>query len=236
MCALSASVLLEVWERGLRQNPVGRGLELLALAAPDIPRPELVSIGRRDGMLLALRERIFGTDVNAITACEGCGESIELSFRISDIRVDQLAEDQAVWEYGGCSLRLRAPNSVDVRAALAAPPHAAADALFAQCVTEVRHDRTAVALPETVVDRAAERIAALDPQAEVLLTAVCAQCGLASRVCFDIVSFLWREIAALAERVLREVHALASAYGWDESRILGMSAVRRRCYLDLVDA
>jgi hypothetical protein len=52
-------------------------------------------------------------------------------------------------------------------------------------------------------------------------------------VLFDIVSFFWAEIGAWAQRLLREVHALASAYGWREADILALSAWRRRQYLDL---
>jgi hypothetical protein len=48
---------------------------------------------------------------------------------------------------------------------------------------------------------------------------------------FDIVTFLWREIENLAGHLLRDVHTLASAYGWRESDILALSAARRDFYL-----
>jgi hypothetical protein len=51
---------------------------------------------------------------------------------------------------------------------------------------------------------------------------------------FDIVSFLWTEIAAEAKRLLREVHILASAYGWREADIFSLSPLRRQFYLEAV--
>ena len=46
----------------------------------------------------------------------------------------------------------------------------------------------------------------------------CPACGRAADVPFAIATFLWREVDAWARRTLREVHALARAYGWSEAR------------------
>jgi hypothetical protein len=51
---------------------------------------------------------------------------------------------------------------------------------------------------------------------------------------FDIVPYLWTEINAWAMRLLREIHSLATAYGWREADILAMSAVRRHWYLEMI--
>jgi hypothetical protein len=48
------------------------------------------------------------------------------------------------------------------------------------------------------------------------------------------VSFFWQELDDWADRVLRDVHELASAYGWPENEILALSPRRRQCYLDLI--
>jgi hypothetical protein len=39
-----------------------------------------------------------------------------------------------------------------------------------------------------------------------------------------------------ASRLLLEVHALASVYGWSERDVLNLSPRRRRLYLDMVGA
>ena len=91
-------------------------------------------------------------------------------------------------------------------------------------------------LPDEVATAAVERIAKADPHAEIALAVTCPRCGSGERAIFDIVSFFWRELEGFAIRILREVHVLATAYGWDEARILNMSATRRRCYLEMVEA
>jgi hypothetical protein len=237
MGALSASDLLEVWERGSRLGPIGRALELVAIADPSLESPHLVSIGRRDALLLMLRERIFGPDISAVTSCIACGEDIEMNFRVMDVRVPLQREESMNVTIDGRRLSLRAPNSQDVEAALGVAPEEALMTLLTRCACEIGEDGISPsALPPALADRVSDYIAAMDPQAEISLSVTCPHCESMGRAGFDIVSFLWTEIAALAVHVLREVHTLASAYGWEERSILSMSAVRRRCYLDMVGA
>ncbi len=75
-----------------------------------------------------------------------------------------------------------------------------------------------------------------DPQAVVDLAMDCPSCGQAWTLPFDICSYLWSEVEDLVQRLFREIHALALAYGWTEREILGMSPLRRRVYLDMVGA
>ena len=49
-------------------------------------------------------------------------------------------------------------------------------------------------------------------------------------------AFLWAEIHAWAQQLLRDVHTLAIAYGWSETEVLALPAARRRAYLDLVQS
>ncbi len=51
---------------------------------------------------------------------------------------------------------------------------------------------------------------------------------------FDIAAYFWAELAAEAKRLLREVDALARAYGWREADILALSPRRRQAYLELI--
>ncbi|MGH8445497.1 MAG: hypothetical protein ACREVL_09520, partial [Solimonas sp.] len=49
----------------------------------------------------------------------------------------------------------------------------------------------------------------------------------------DIAEALWQELRSRAEKILLEVDALASAYGWSEEQVLALSPVRRAAYLQL---
>jgi hypothetical protein len=239
MRALSASELLDLWERGASRGPIGRALEMLAVAAPQIEAPHLVSIGRRDALLLALRERTFGPAIQAVTSCGSCGEEIELSFAAVDLGGTQEIAGELDVQIGAYRLRLRSPHSEDVAIALASGPADAEAALFERCAEGVWQGDVEIRareLPGEIASAAIERIAKSDPHAEIALAVTCPRCGSSERAIFDIVSFFWRELEAFAIRILREVHVLATAYGWDEARILEMSATRRRCYLEMVEA
>ena len=50
----------------------------------------------------------------------------------------------------------------------------------------------------------------------------------------DVPGLFWIELRSLARRLLSDVHELASRYGWSESEILGLSARRRRAYIERV--
>ena len=103
---------------------------------------------------------------------------------------------------------------------------------------DITHDGTPAAageLPDEVIDLIAARIAETDPQGDVQIAMRCPQCGHDWHASFDIGPFFWSEIHTWAQRLLREVHILASAYGWREMDILMMSPRRREFYLSCID-
>jgi hypothetical protein len=110
--------------------------------------------------------------------------------------------------------------------------------LLTRCLKAVQHAGQAVMvadLPAAVVDAVVERMATADPQADVQFALTCPQCEQQWQATFDIAVWLWNEITVWAQRVLREVHTLASAYGWREVDILSLSPWRRQHYLNLVN-
>ena len=81
-----------------------------------------------------------------------------------------------------------------------------------------------------------ERFAKADPIAELRLALACPACGEEVEESLDPVTFFWSELQATARRILLQVHTLASAYGWSEREILGLSDTRRSLYLQMVNA
>jgi hypothetical protein len=242
MRALSVPELLGVWESGLAQGPVERALTLLGAACPETPRDSLarLSIGRRDASLLTLREWTFGSHVDSLVACPQCGRRLELTFNVADVRVDGEAPLELSATVAEYELRLRPPNSTDI-AAIAAEPAVEQKRrlLFERCLIEAHRDGQAATpgrLPPEALDTVAERLAEADPQADIQLDIACSYCGKRWRSAFDIVTFFWSEIEAWACRILREVHTLASAYGWSERDILALTSARRQYYLEMVGA
>jgi len=248
MRALSASELLTVWERGSGQTPVERALALLSAACAG-PSPEALarlSLGRRDALLLDLREQTFGPTMASLANCPACGERLEMTFDAADLRAQPggaegptggATGEPLTLRVGDYEVSFRLPDSFDLAAAAGRSGEAEAAALILErCLVDARRGDerlTASQLPSDVGEAVARRMAEADPQAEVLLNLACPACGAGWLEPFDIESYFWGEVDAWAQRVLLEVHALASRYGWSEADILNMSAWRRRFYLNL---
>jgi hypothetical protein len=248
MMALSASELLAVWEQGQGRSPIACALLLLTAASPDLS-PAKLSIGRRDALLLSLREWLFGSRLVSLAVCPGCSRSVEVGFDLSEVRVaaDGAQPEALTVRSGGYEARFRLPNSEDLEAVVTDAKTAAAGSapgsLLSRCLLEARRTgrkqpstpvESARELPPALVAAIAEKMEQADPQANVRLNLSCADCGRRWQAVFDIASYLWSEIDHWARRVLRETHLLASAYGWREADILAMSALRRRLYLEMV--
>jgi hypothetical protein len=240
---LSANDLLEVWEVGQDRHPLDRALTLLGAACPELAADELagLSVGARDARLLTLRERTFGPRLTGFVECPRCAEGLEFEAAVADLRAPPTPDPgEESWELavGDLSLRFRLPDSRDLGAAAACPdPTAARRLLVRRCVLHASRGGAPVSgddLPAEAVAGLARRMVEQDPQAETLLEFSCPACEHDWQALFDIVAFLWSELAARADHLLGEVHALARAYGWREADILGMSAYRRRLYLEMV--
>ena len=236
MRALSATELLGVWERGGRQPPVRRALALLAAACPESTPDALarLSIGQRDARLVTLRGLTFGREFTGLADCPACGEKVELAFRAADLVPDPAPEPPAELELqvDGRGLRFRVPSSADLLEVGEVDDAAVGRArLLDRCLLAWRDH-----LPEPVIEAVMAAMNRADPLADIQLALACPACGHAWRAGFDIVGYFWREIHAWVCGLLREVHALASAYGWSEADILALSPERRRIYLEMAGA
>jgi len=254
MRALSAAEILDVWERGADRYPAERALALLAAACPEWPYDHLLglSIGGRDALLLAAREQTFGSDLTGTARCPGCAELLEFSVRTSDLRAGPEIEDVpdgaprsfrvTLTPQGTSSpaahLIYRLPTGGDLVALRdVAGAETARRALAERCILEATWGGTAVPtseLPDDLLATLADEMSVRDPQAEVLLDLACPACSRRWQALFDIAAFFWTELAAEAKRLLREVDALARAYGWCEADILILNPHRRQAYLQMV--
>jgi hypothetical protein len=237
---MHAADLVAVWEQGRARSPAARGLSLLgALGVDDVGRLEL-SVGQRDALLLELRGQLFGPTVAAVASCTGCAERVEFSFDIDDIRVQPPGDPSAPIEvaHDGFLVTVRPATTGDLaELERIRSVEEGRDLLLRRCVLAARRGDTDVSperLPQPVRAEVIDRLAEADPQADTRLVLTCPSCGRTWSANFDIVSFLWQELDDWARRLLRDVHGLASAYGWSESEILAMSSPRRSLYLDLV--
>ncbi len=242
MRVLSASELLDAWESGLAGQPIEQGLILLAAACPESSLEELaqLSIGRRDAQLLKLREMIFGSQLTSLASCPQCEQRLELNFTVADITAQQPQEQVELLTFARdeYEIQFRLPNSADLIQMTGWEANEARFLLFGRCLMEARHKgetRSIDDLPMEIIEAVVEQMAEEDPQADIHLTLNCPACGHSCQAPFDIGAFFWAEINAWARRLLQDVHALATQYGWFESDILRMSARRRQFYLEMIE-
>ncbi len=242
MLAPSATDMLNAWEWGRSQTPVARGLTLLRLACAAQP-PEalaMLSLGERDRRLLMLREAVFGDSMTSVVSCGHCGQALELELSARDLRLPSPPEapPPLVLTHSNLEIGLRLPNSRDLEAATTAGNvEQAAEALLRECVVWAKRGTEEVPverLPPDLIAAAADLLATADPQADLTLAMTCPACATSWDAPFDIVSFLWTELEVWANRILWEVHTLATAYGWSEREVLSLGPLRRGEYLQRV--
>jgi hypothetical protein len=245
---MTGSDILRAFEIGAAQPPIEQALTLLACSSVEPSFAELVrlSIGQRDALLFNVREQLFGGALRGAAECPACGQRLHFSTQLSALRVapdDRALEAEMAVSEGEWALRFRVPDSQDLRLAAACGEVAAGrQRLIESCLLsvqrageEVRGRDGCAAIPESLLSQMAALLGACDAQGEVLLNMTCAHCEHEFSAIFDIATFLWTEVAAQAQRLVREVDALARTYGWREADILAMSASRRRLYFDLVN-
>lgn len=243
MRGLSDSDILSVWEKGAGMLPVYRALILLAFSCPDEKVETLagLSIGRRDSLLLELREMTNGSKLSCLAHCPGCKERLDLAFDAAEIRVEaeKIGARAMSLQAGSFEVSFRLPNSLDLVAIeQCRDVRSARGILLSRCIISARQDGEEISsriLPEEVSDLVAKRMEEVDPQADIQLSLSCPSCSWKWSQTFDIVSFFWSEIDFLAHRIVEEVHALAKSYGWSEGEILAMSPRRREIYLEMAN-
>lgn len=241
MYTWNAHERLEVWEAGACQHPIDRALTLLAADRPELSRDALADLplGRRDAELLALYAALFGDELTGFYECPQCGEGLELPFSVAEL--SRLGDGGAAAEELDCDgveLRFRRPTSRDLAAAAVAATTQSARRLLAErCVVEARRGGAPLAaaeLPDAVVDGLSERLAEVDPGAEILIGIDCPECGERASRILDVGVFLWHELGLVTRGLLAEIGCLARGFGWSEAEILSMSPSRRRTYLEML--
>lgn len=242
MNPITTADLLTAWELGSSQSGSRRLLTLLATVHPELSEQQLLKlpIGQRDGLVLKLREALFGSKLTSLAICPVCNEQLELVLDVADISVasNDVAQQPLVLKLADFELAFRLPDSQDLLLIeVIQSVDEARSVLFERCLLSASRDGqvcTVHQLPEEILEKVEAAMSEADPQANLQLELSCPACQHNWLAAFDIASFLWSEINAWAQRVLNEVHLLAKAYAWREADILAMSPTRRRLYLERV--
>lgn len=219
-------------------------LERCVLSIGDRPADDVgvaaLAVGDREALLWHLRRHTIGERLDAVVECGSCHDKLDVELRVGDLlqpRYDRWRSVHAE-RLGGHDVMFRLPTGADLAAIAATArtdPEHAAGLLLRRCVSAVDGGPptdTQLAGLRADVER---RIAALDPQAETLLTTTCPSCDAQLSTALDAATFLVEELARRGRHLPVEVHTLAWQYHWSEADILGLSISRRRRYLELID-
>jgi hypothetical protein len=238
---LSSRELLAVWERGQGVPAQRRALLLLAAATPRVTAEAMsdLSVGERDWRLFRLREWAFGPRMASLSNCPHCSCVVEFEMDVRDVCPDEPPRSERVLhvQVEGYEVEFRLPTAGDMTAIEMCPDAGEAERqLLERCVLDLRRDGTSIGtsrLTRATVQAIDTSMSEADRQSNPGLRFTCPECAVEWIAPFDIGGFFWSEIDAWAVRLLRTVHALASAYGWREDDVLALSPWRRQLYLEM---
>jgi hypothetical protein len=235
MRALNDSDFLGLWESGSRRHPLDQALLTLGVAFPEAAPEDLAfwPLGRRNRELIELYCRYFGSKLSGFTTCTDCGEKLEVEVdgrALAGAGPAREGEGGPMIDFQG--EKFRVPTTRDLAGvAREENPRVAAVRLIEGCrVGAGGRD----AWTDNDLAEIGERLAGADPLAEIRLRLRCPECGREEDQVLDLVAFFWAEIDARVRRLLRDIHTLASAYGWGEREILSLTESRRALYLEMV--
>jgi hypothetical protein len=241
MHALTQAQLLELWDAGSRATPWGRAALLLQAAWPDAEVAQW-PLGVVNARLLEVRAALFGSSWDCITNCPACTQAAEVRLHIATLLAagpNGDVPETPSWHVigqGNGAPHFRLPVLGDLANTKTEGVPSASQLLTAIVAmpTSQSTDAPLLDLPAPMRTAIEQQLAQLDPLAAIDIVMDCPSCGHRWPAAADVVSMLWTELTALAKRLLGDVARLAAVFGWSESQILALSAVRRQHYLDMV--
>jgi hypothetical protein len=228
----SEARVLALWEAAAERPALPRALILATAGGARQPEVADLGIGQRDAHLLAVREQCFGSAFSCVVDCPECGAELELELTVDDVRAEPAGQDRGSVTADDVDIAFRPITSRDLLGVAGLPD--ARRELIQRCVTSAsRGGADVTTLTDPMLDAVSAAMSALDPQAGLSVEIDCAVCGHRWAAPFDVAEYLWSELNAQAVRILREVHDLATIYGWSEADVLAVSPTRRRRYLEM---
>jgi hypothetical protein len=226
---LGGPELLQVWEAGGNQDPVRRAVTMLvAVHGGSAETAAELDVGSRDVLLARSLRALAGSTVPACADCPRCGATLDVVVDVAGVTALTVLDPGRRWTVraGDTEVTFRLPTTADLLALHGHPIRRAREMLVRRCLG-------AEAAPEVMVavEAAMERVA---PAGAMDLVAQCPACGRSATFPLDIGALLWAEIRERAAGLVRDVHVLASSYGWTEAEVLALSPNRRASYLALV--
>jgi hypothetical protein len=192
-------------------------------------------VGERIAALLRLHAVTEGTarlDLQSRCTDTACGQPFELELNLSAI-LDQSSHDDPlpVALDGERRVLLRRATGDDLRRWRAVEPQSRDEAVAVMIAT-LCVDGTASPDEATTLAAAIE---AHDPLVAFTVACQCPACGVRQKQPIDLEAIVLSRLRVRQRDLVREVHTLASQYGWTESEVLAIAPSRRARYLELIE-
>ncbi|MXP65355.1 hypothetical protein E0493_18565 [Roseomonas sp. M0104] len=216
-----ATALLDALIEGLEGAPM----------TPALARS--LSCGTREWLLRRAALR-FRPDLAWFEAdCDTCGAAYDLSL---DLRAMPLREPGAAFPVASVETSLgrrgfEAPNGGHEEALAEAAGPDPRRRLLALCGLSPEAETEAHRFTEADCERIDAALEEISPELGEAVASTCPSCGGAAVARVDPFRFGY----PAPRGILREVHLLASAYGWSQEAILAMPAARRHDYAALIE-
>ena len=199
-------------------------------------RATTLAAADRDRLLAAIYRYTYGTRIAGTVTCRSCGKSFDLDFDLLELQAAlQPAETPAPVQDNGHIVfaladgrRFRLPTGEDEMAVW----HLSADAALAELLRRCVLEGDPSVDPEPIQ----ATMKAVAPLMDADLDGHCPECGENQAIHFDIQSYLLSALQAEQPRLIREIHRLATAYGWTLSEILTLTRSQRQAYVKLIEA
>jgi hypothetical protein len=190
-------------------------------------------VADRAYLVLQLRRLAIGDQVQAVTHCGACNKKMDVVFHLDDVPIECRPQRASAYslKLQDREVRFRLPTGEDQEAILNIAEDEMAAELLNRCVLDdggkpLSAEETVVVIMEM------ERRA---PHLDLELDLICPECEGSFSLPFDTTAFFLEEMASRGDELLREVHALAYHYHWNETEILQLERSRRRAYLKLLN-
>lgn len=193
------------------------------------------SVGRRTQALLdvlAATERRDRIRLTAVCGAAGCAQTFEFELPLQGLPCADTEDGTIAVQLGPQRhARLRLPCGDDLRLWHAAQPATRAEAVRTLCASLLVEGELDDG-DETTVDAA---IAAHNPLVDFSVACTCPACAAPAEVAVDLEGLALRRLGRAQRELLREIHVLASHYGWREADVLALPAARRAHYRVLIE-